>query len=392
MLYFTFYKKPTFHQVAFQDLLDKFYQGELPDPQLIQEDSKYRRTITLELPETTQFSPEKYQIPKMIKALEELLPDISSLQKFPRQQLYHSFSIPKRTGGLRHIDAPVPELMELLRKMKNIFENKLRVLSHDAAFAYVKQRSCKDALVRHQQAQSKWFLKLDIKDFFPSCTAEFIHKQLSKIFPFSEIYKAPPVTTPAQFNSLMENIIDICLLNGSLPQGTPMSPLLTNLLMIPLDYKIQHFLWKLNGKKFVYTRYADDILISSPFDFDWHAVQTGVQAILENNSPFKLKTEKTRYGSSAGRNWNLGLMLNKDNQITIGHRKKERLKATVHNFLADFTSGIVWSKIDVQVMLGNLSYCRNIEPEYVQRLIQKYSEKFHCNFEQVTKWIIKTQP
>ena len=388
MLYFTFYKKPTFHQVAFQDLLDKFYQGELPDAQLIQEDSKYRRTITLELPETTQFPPGKYQIPKMIKALDELLPDISLLQNLPRQQLYHSFSIPKRTGGLRHIDAPVDELMELLRRMKGVFENNLRVLFHDAAFAYVKQRSCKDALIRHQQAQSKWFLKLDIKDFFPSCNTEFIHKQLSKIFPFSEIYKDPLV----QFNSLMENIIDICLLNGSLPQGTPMSPLLTNLLMIPLDYKIQHLLWKLNGKKFVYTRYADDILISSPYDFDWRMVQTSVQKILEDNSPFKLKTEKTRYGSSAGRNWNLGLMLNKDNQITIGHRKKERLKATVHNFLADFTSGTVWSKLDVQVMLGNLSYCHNIEPEYVQQLVQKYSEKFHCNFEQETKRIIKTQP
>jgi len=388
MFYFTFYKKPTFHQVAFQDLLDKFYQGELPDAQPIQEDSKYRRTITLELPETTQLPPGKYQIPKMIKALDEVLPDISLLQNLPRQQLYHSFSIPKRTGGLRHIDAPVYELMELLRKMKGIFENNLRVLSHDAAFAYVKQRSCKDALVRHQQAQSKWFLKLDIKDFFPSCNTEFIHKQLSKIFPFSEIYKDPLV----QLNSLMENIIDICLLNGSLPQGTPMSPLLTNLLMIPLDYKIQHLLWNYNGKKFVYTRYADDILISSPFDFDWRMVQTSVQGILENNSPFKLKTEKTRYGSSAGRNWNLGLMLNKDNQITIGHREKERLKATVHNFLADFTSGTVWSKLDVQVMLGNLSYCHNIEPEYVQQLVQKYSEKFHCNFKQETKRIIKTQP
>lgn len=388
MLYFTFYKKPTFHQVAFQDFLDKFYQGELPDAQPIQEDSKYRRTITLELPETTQFPPGKYQIPKMIKALDEILPDISLLQNLHRQQLYHSFSIPKRTGGLRYIDAPVYELMELLRKMKGIFENNLRVLSHDAAFAYVKQRSCKDALVRHQQAQSKWFLKLDIKDFFPSCNTEFIHKQLSKIFPFSEIYRDPLV----QLNSLMENIIDICLLNGSLPQGTPMSPLLTNLLMIPLDYKIQHLLWKFNGKKFVYTRYADDILISSPFDFDWHMVQTGVQVILEDNSPFKLKTEKTRYGSSAGRNWNLGLMLNKDNQITIGYRKKEQLKATVHNFLADFTSGTVWSKLDVQVMLGNLSYCHNIEPEYVQQLVQKYSEKFHCNFEQETKRIIKTQP
>lgn len=388
MIYFTFYKKPTFHQVTFQDFLDKFYQGELPDAQPIQEDSKYRRTITLELPETTQFPPGKYQIPKMIKALEELLPDIAVLQKLPRQQLYHSFDIPKRTGGLRHIDAPRYDLMELLRKMKGIFENDLRVLSHDAAFAYVKQRSCKDALVRHQQAQSRWFLKLDIKDFFPSCTTEFIHKQLSKIFPFSEIYKDFLV----QFNSLMENIIDICLLNGSLPQGSPMSPLLTNLLMIPLDYKIQHLLWKSNGKKFVYTRYADDILISSPYDFDWRMVQTDVQAVLEENSPFKLKTEKTRYGSSAGRNWNLGLMLNKDNQITIGHRKKERLKATVHNFLADFTSGKVWSKLDVQIMLGNLSYYHNIEPEYVQQLVQKYSEKFNCNFEQETKRIIKAQP
>ena len=100
------------------------------------------------------------------------------------EEQYYEFKIPKRSGGLRTINAPLPEFMLALSKVKDIFEQELKCLAHNSAYAYVKNRSTHTALEQHQKNQSKWYLKLDLKDFFPSCSPEFIYKQLKQLYPF----------------------------------------------------------------------------------------------------------------------------------------------------------------------------------------------------------------
>lgn len=300
-------------------------------------------------------------------------------------QFYYSFHIPKASGGLRRIDAPNPELSGLITQVKDFFEKDLHILVHNAAFAYVKQRSTRDALLEHQKNESKWFLKLDIKDFFPSCTFEFIIQQLKQIFPFNTI------CTHEIYRPILEDMIKVSLLGNVLPQGTPLSPLLTNIIMVPIDHALTGKLFYHNRQKFVYTRYADDLLISSKIHFDPKEIEALVKStLLDLNTPFQIKAEKTRYGSSAGRNWNLGLMLNKDNNITIGYRKKERLRATIYKFLQDLTNNSPWSILDTQILLGNLSYFRQVEPNYVNDLITKYNNKFNKDFLLEAKAILKT--
>ena len=128
---------------------------------------------------------------------------------------------------------------------------------------------------------------------------------LARIFPFSEIVKYP--VGRDEFTKALS----LCFLNNGLPQGTPISPFITNVMMIAIDHKISNTLRNFDNKRFVYTRYADDLLISCKIDFNKDLVQKLVADTLsEFNAPFGIKAEKTRYGSSAGRNWNLGLMLN----------------------------------------------------------------------------------
>ena len=188
------------------------------------------------------------------------------------------------------------------------------------AFAYTKGISALDALKKHQTNQSKWFLKIDIKNFFPSCTKPTVEEMLSKIFP---ICSWTELDRTAFFDTLNQYIY----YNNSLPQGAVTSPYLSNLVMTPFDYKIRTLLKEATNfkkQKYVYTRYADDILISAKNQFEWQTILTAIQNIL--NPYFELKTEKTRYGSSSGRNWNLGAMLNASNNITIGYRAKEEWK------------------------------------------------------------------
>jgi hypothetical protein len=55
-------------------------------------------------------------------------------------------------------------------------------------------------------------------------------------------------------------IAQIACLNGILPQGAPSSPVITNMICVPLDNALMHLAKKAGC---VYTRYADDITFST---------------------------------------------------------------------------------------------------------------------------------
>jgi hypothetical protein len=378
-MYVTFYKTKPQQQLSFNDLFDNFGTTNL---NIIENpESSFPRKLTIWNPE---FNYEQQPVRAMKDSVLRIMtPVYNTYAKFKEkpEDMYETFYIPKHSGGMRRIDAPNNELKETLRNIKHLFEYDLRFLAHDRAFAYVKQRSSKEALMEHQQNESKWFLKLDIKDFFPNCSKELILQTMTKVFPFNLL-----LNSPAYFQSLLV-IVELCMLNNGLPQGTPMSPTLTNLIMVPYDFELYKTFNDFEKQHFIYTRYADDILLSSKYDFDKEKVFNKVQEIIE---PFKLKTEKTRYGSSAGRNWNLGLMLNKDNQITIGYKRKQRFKAAMFNFLKDFTEGRRWDRIDVEVLLGEYAYYKKIEPEYINYIAEKYGIKFNNDFKEAMRTILKS--
>lgn len=301
---------------------------------------------------------ERYQLDKMVDRLKRLAYNCSLVNDLS----YHTFQIPKASGGFREISAPNDELKTMQNKIKIAFERNLFLLPSNNAHGFTYNRNTKTALEQHKNNNSKWFLKMDIKDFFPSWNKELILKQLQGIFPFTYLLQNQ------EAEEAINQILDICLLDNKLPQGSPVSPLLTNILMIPFDYEIQNSL----PKDYIYTRYADDILISSMYNFNWQNIQSMVECIV---SPLLVKRSKTRYSSSNGRNWNLGLMLNKDNSITIGWRQKKLLKATLtHYALTDSPN------INKHQLLGLISYYHMIEPKYIDYLLDKYSNKFNKDF------------
>lgn len=280
----------------------------------------------------------------------------------------------------RRIDAPKDELKTVLYQLKSIFEEQFGALYHTSAFAYIKNRSTLDAVKRHQSNESKWFGKYDLSNFFGSTTVDFIMQMFSMIFPFSEIVKYPTG------KEALQKALSLCVLRGVLPQGTPISPLITNIMMIPIDHKLSNGLRNFNSQQFVYTRYADDFLISSKFDFNFREVEKFlVDTLNEFGAPFTIKSEKTRYGSSAGSNWNLGIMLNKDNKITVGYKKKRQFQAMVASYVMDRLHGQSWNKSDVQTMEGYRNYYRMIEGETIDKVIEHIGQKFDVDIVQLIK-------
>lgn len=319
----------------------------------------------------------KVNIDKLIKILETFNKEWDCLHKADKNKLYYTFFIPKKSGGKRQIDAPNDSLKQALRNLKAIFEKIFGAMYHTSAYAYVPGRCTIDAVRKHQNMKSNWFLKTDFSGFFPSTTLDYTMKMLSMIFPFSEVIKREDGERE------LRKALSLGFLNGGLPQGTPLSPMLTNLINIPVDYKIFK---ELSKRYFVYTRYADDMMVSSVTNFRYQTVIDIINGVLkEFDAPYVIKPEKTKYGSRKGKNWCLGVMLNKDNEITIGHERKKIFKAMINNFILDEKSGKSWNRSNVQKLAGLLSYYRMVERDYFDYVIRHMEQKYNVDFFELLK-------
>jgi hypothetical protein len=368
MVYITVMQSPIYHQMTLEEFLFQNFQAQT----ILNTNVSNTRTYAYET--VSEHFTSRIDTDALIRKLVRFNDQTEALRAQERSTLYETFHIPKKSGGLRRIDAPKPELMNALRNLKTIFEEDFHALYHTSAFAYVKNRCTVDAVKRHQKNNSKWFGKLDLHDFFGSTTLDYVIKMFSMVFPFSEIVKFP------NGEAELRKALDLAFLNGGLPQGTPLSPLITNVMMIPVDYKIANAFRDFDKQRFIYTRYADDFIISSKVDFDVHRVEKlVVDTLHEFGAPFTINESKTRYGSSAGRNWNLGVMLNKDNEITVGHKKKRQFQSMLYNYITDKRKGISWPREDIQTMQGLHSYYRMVEPETIDAIVKHTNEKMETD-------------
>lgn len=316
-----------------------------------------------------------FNLGAFIAALRNYCETFSATMEKPRASLYRTFSIPKRSGGLREINAPNEELSYALITLKSLFAMYIGDhYHHCAAHAYVNGRSSVTAVKVHQQAESEWFAKFDFKNFFGSTTLEFLLSMCSIIYPLNLVMENEEGKT------YLSKALELCFLNGGLPQGTQMSPFLTNLMMIPIDHELLSYAAAEHSPHLVYTRYADDITISCKYSFNFREVEARINNILGNfGAPFRIKPEKTHYGNNKGSNWILGLMLNKDNQITVGYENKKEFKSMLCNYICSFQQRRYWDVGEVMKLQGKISYFRSIEPGYIDYLIRSYNEKFHSD-------------
>jgi len=377
------------------NLVDALYDDTVLQDDVRVKPNKVYNDFSYDRYKTTEISPERFILTSTkVNSYEQTfrqialltLRIINFLESNPEPStMYRTFKIPKRSGGFREINAPNEELMQFMRDLQPWFAYKLNCLPHDSAYAYIHKRDCNKAIKRHQTIKSNWFLKLDIKNFFDNCNGVFIKQQLRMLYPFG-------IMQEGSYNKFSDSLIRLITKNDGLPQGTPLSPVITNLIMVPIDRDINKQLneyFRDKQQSFMYTRYADDLLISSNKEMNVTEVITIIDRILKTyTDKLTINKDKTRYGSKAGSNWNLGIMYNKDNKLTVGYRRKKKIKTMLFQFYLCYNEG-TRDKEYAQTILGELAYINNIEPEYTQALIQWMNNKYNTNFYDILHKTVK---
>ena len=83
-------------------------------------------------------------------------------------------------------------------------------------------------------------------------------------------------------------------------------------------------------------------------------------------------------------------MLNKDNQITVGAKKKRQFQAMLSSYVLDRQNGNPWSLEDIQVLDGYRNYYRMVEGETIDRIVAHVGAKYNVDIVKLIKTDLRT--
>jgi RNA-directed DNA polymerase len=172
---------------------------------------------------------------------------------------YQRFTIAKKSGGERHISAPMPRMK---RAQYWVLDNILAKMPvHEAVHGFLPGRSILTNAAPH--VGQDVVINLDLKDFFPSIgmrRVRGVFRQLGYSAQVAGVLALVCTEAPADEVELDGNRYFVARGERVLPQGAPTSPMLTNLLCRRLDARLAASAARLG---FRYTRYADDLTFSA---------------------------------------------------------------------------------------------------------------------------------
>lgn len=241
---------------------------------------------------------------------------------FPMPPLdWTTFRIPKKSGGVRVIHAPNAELKNVQRDILHYLYGQKDLRVSGFAHGFVPGRGCMSAVLKHSR-NTPVILCMDVKDFFDNCPVEPARNALLR----ADIGHAT-----------VDKILEVCTLDGRFPQGSPISPWITNIVMKECDLMISAYA-KREG--FVYTRYADDIQLSlnpkwcTTVKKDYTYIFHGIEKIISSKLGLQLKHSKnhTIWMRGSEKPQILGVVLRKDGLGYNAPRKlRKKVRAMVYN-------------------------------------------------------------
>lgn len=154
--------------------------------------------------------------------------------------LYYRMEKPKKNGGVREVYAPRYDLKRIQTRLSELL---MRLEAPDYLMSPVRGRSNIDNAAAHRHALAHRLI--DIEDFYPSCSAAKV------AWFFGKVLECPP--------DVVAVLTWLTTRNGSLPQGSPASPILAFLSYRDMWDEIATIAARDNNRL---TVYVDDVTLS----------------------------------------------------------------------------------------------------------------------------------
>ncbi|ELU8149979.1 retron Ec67 family RNA-directed DNA polymerase/endonuclease [Listeria monocytogenes] len=235
------------------------------------------------------------------------------------ENLYYSFEIPKKSGGVRNINAPKSELKALQKKLATSLTEYQKIIQKskrktpNISHGFEKGKSIISNAKIHRN--KKIVYNLDLENFFESF-------HFGRVRGFFEKNKDFELST-----EVATIIAQLSCFNGALPQGAPSSPIITNYICKIMDMRI---LKLAKNYKLDYTRYADDLTFSTNDKKFIDQIDCFLYKLTKEieKAGFKLNKNKTNLNFKDSRQLVTGLVVNK--KINVDRRYYKETRAMAH--------------------------------------------------------------
>lgn len=206
----------------------------------------------------------------------------------------------------------------------------------------------------------------DIKSFFPSITRDMLSITISNA------YAQIPIEDTANY---LEHLLDMLCVDDSLPVGYSTSPGLSNAVLYPFDVAFHAHCKEIDV---TYTRYADDIILSSSRH---DALESGVLSLnvfLEKFFADKLRLHpsKSKYMRRGGKIKLLGMAVLPNGKISIDSSVKNQIETMLYIYVKNREGFNLLNegggaKPEAR-LAGLINYANTVDQIYLEKLRRKY--------------------
>lgn len=248
--------------------------------------------------------------------------DQHTLERLGLQPRYKVFHLPKsEVGDLRLIEDPAPLLKKVQVTLNFYLQSAYFFEKSYAGYGFVvnpvTDEDRRNILTNARKHLGRpWLLQLDLCDFFHYVTEKKVR----------EVFESPPLCFKEDACDLLTAVTTYL---GRLPMGAPTSPVLSNFACREMDDSLHTLA---TAKNWEYTRYADDLALSSmrPFSPDelWALRQT------VRDQHFQVNEQKTRLSGPDDEKIVTGILLRGKGELRPGffqevEKELRRLAAVV---------------------------------------------------------------
>jgi len=235
------------------------------------------------------------------------------------------------------------------------------------ATAYIKGKNISYNVDRHQG--NSYFFTTDFKNFFPSISESNIKHKLVTLL-------------NKETEQSISYILKIIFYNEKLQYGFPTSPIISNFVMKAFDDILQKNLETLFSKNnnLQYTRYSDDITISSRYKIDKQNLEQAIKSLIDDKYTYlKFNEKKTRFFEKYAKRPHITGLIPLEKRNTIGKKKYNQIKLNIHLLInnSSVNNDILFDTI--KSLSSYLSYLYLVDTHSYNRLKNSFISKFRDN-------------
>lgn len=254
--------------------------------------------------------------------------------------------------------------MKIYHSFLNLFLFEYLDFNERVVFSYRKGVNVIEAVRKH--AHNKHFFQADIQDFFPNIDSAMVR---------AAVLSAAARTPISDLLDHIDRIIDLVTIGGVLAIGFPASPLISNAVLRSFDDLFEDYCAK-HG--LVYTRYSDDIIVSSRNREDLRNLAALIEEMLQSVglAQLRLNPEKTKITSVGRKIKLLGLVILPNGSVAVDIKMKRQIETMLHFYITDSAKFRDFLETDLtkatEQLSGYVNYVNTVDPVYLDKLRKKY--------------------